>query len=168
MNDYNKSDEKGFNPENGNQAENQSSYSSGQSDAGGYQYETTTSAPHGEKFGEQKSTNLIQTPVPNANAVLVLGIISIVTCCCYGVPGTICGVIALILYGGANKAYWSNPEQYTQVSYKNLNAGKITAIIGLSLSALVLIWFILVLAFNLDAGFENLEDLEELIEEFNY
>ena len=39
-----------------------------------------------------------QQSLPNATAVLVLGILSLLTCICYGLPGIICGIIALILY----------------------------------------------------------------------
>ena len=42
-------------------------------------------------------------PLPNATAVLVLGIISIVGCFCYGIVGLICGIIALILASKAKK-----------------------------------------------------------------
>ena len=39
-----------------------------------------------------------QQKLPNATAVLVLGILSIVTCCCYGIPGIVAGIIGLVLY----------------------------------------------------------------------
>ena len=35
--------------------------------------------------------------LPNATAVLVLGILSIVTCWLYGIPGIIMGIIAIVL-----------------------------------------------------------------------
>jgi hypothetical protein len=38
-----------------------------------------------------------QQKLPNATAVLILGIVSIVGCCCYGLPGLIAGIIALVL-----------------------------------------------------------------------
>ena len=38
--------------------------------------------------------------LPNGTAVLVLGILSIVTCCCYGFIGLTFGIIAVVL---ANK-----------------------------------------------------------------
>ena len=47
---------------------------------------------------EQSNFNeLTNQKLPNATAVLVLGILSIVTCCCYGVVGLILGIIALVL-----------------------------------------------------------------------
>ena len=48
-------------------------------------------------------------PVPNSNAVLVLGIISIATFWCYGIVGIVTGIIALALSGKANAAYQQNP-----------------------------------------------------------
>ena len=43
--------------------------------------------------------NQPQRPLPNATAVLVLGIIAIVGCFCDGIPGLVCGIIALVLAG---------------------------------------------------------------------
>ena len=87
--------------------------------------------------------------LPNAVAILVLGIVSIVTCWCYGIIGIITAVIALVLSKKDLELYNENPDAFTQSSYKNLNAGKITAIIGLSLSALyvifIVIYFVIIL-----------------------
>jgi hypothetical protein len=88
-----------------------------------------------------------QKPLPNATGVLVMGIISIATCWCYGVPGITLGIISLILGGKGKRLYKANPSQYTVNSYSNLKAGNICAIIGLSLSALFLIYIIVVLLF---------------------
>lgn len=84
--------------------------------------------------------------LPNATAVLVLGIVSIVGCLCYGVVGTICGVIALILANKDMALYRAQPLRYTPSSYANLKAGRICAIIGLSLSALFLLAVIFFIA----------------------
>lgn len=97
----------------------------------------------------QPSSEIFNNPkqeLPNATAVLVLGIISIVGCFCYGIVGTICGIIALVMAGKAKALYQSNPDLYTPSSFKNMNAGRICAIVGLSLSALyiiaIIIWLI--------------------------
>ncbi|MFT5860851.1 MAG: hypothetical protein ACI865_002967 [Flavobacteriaceae bacterium] len=79
-----------------------------------------------------------QVPIPNAVGVLVLGIISIVGCILYGVPGLICGIISLSLHRKVKEIYLSNPAKY-ESSYKNAKAGQICAIIGTSLSALYLL-----------------------------
>ena len=86
------------------------------------------------------NTVINQEALPNSTAILVLGIASIVTCCCYGLPGIICGIICLIMMKKANDLYKSNPEKYTESSIKNLNAGKICGIIGLILSILYFIY----------------------------
>ena len=85
--------------------------------------------------------------LPNATASLVLGIISIPTCFCYGIIGMACGVIAIILGSKAVKLYKSNPGIYNPSSYNNANAGKICGIIGTILSALFLVYIVVVLLF---------------------
>jgi M penetrans paralogue family 26 len=77
--------------------------------------------------------------LPNSSAVLVMGILSLVSCWCYGFFGLIFGIISLVLAQKSLKLYNENPELYTISSYKNLNAGKICAIIGLSISGLVIL-----------------------------
>ncbi|MFD1552009.1 DUF4190 domain-containing protein [Putridiphycobacter roseus] len=84
--------------------------------------------------------------LPNATAVLVLGILSIVTCIAYGVVGLILGIIALVLSKKDKEMYLTNPTAY-EVSYKNSKAGKVCAIIGVSLSALFFIYLIGVILF---------------------
>lgn len=86
-----------------------------------------------------------QRVLPNASAVLALGIISIVGCCCYGLPGLVCAIVALILYAQDAKLYVANPELYTASSYSNLKAGRICAIIGLIPSILLVLFMIFIL-----------------------
>lgn len=93
--------------------------------------------------------------LPNSTAVLVLGIISIVACFCYGIIGIILAIIALVLASKANTLYQQNPGMYTEASFKNLKAGKICAIIGLCLSALYFI-FIIVYIVILGAVFSSM------------
>ncbi|MFN7912552.1 MAG: CCC motif membrane protein [Bacteroidota bacterium] len=83
-----------------------------------------------------------QMPLPNSTAVLVLGILSIVTCFCYGIIGIILGIIALILASKATTLYKENPNAYLLASYNNMKGGKICAIIGLCLSGLYIIFII--------------------------
>ena len=75
-----------------------------------------------------------QQKLPNATAVLVLGILSLVGCLCYGLPGMILGLIGLILANKDEKLYRQNPTMYSD--YGNLKAGKILSIIGLVLGLL--------------------------------
>ncbi|MEI8136320.1 MAG: CCC motif membrane protein [Bacteroidota bacterium] len=69
----------------------------------------------------------------NSVGVLVLGILSICFCWCYGIVSLVTAIIALVLASGAEKEYQANPGKYSMASYKNLKAGKICAIIGLAL-----------------------------------
>ena len=85
-------------------------------------------------------------PTPNAIGALVLGILSIVFFWCYGVLSLILGIVGLVLASQGEKAYNANPSLYTLASYKNLKAGKICSIIGLSLAALWIICLVVIFA----------------------
>jgi hypothetical protein len=93
----------------------------------------------GQPFGQQQ--------LPNATGVLVLGIISIVGCFCYGIVGIITGIISLVLSAKAIKMYNDNPALYTEASFKNMKAGRICAIIGTCLSSVylivVIVWIVI-------------------------
>lgn len=81
--------------------------------------------------------------VPNSVGVLVLGILSIVFCWCYGIVSIILGIIAIVLANQGEKIYQQNPAAYAQASYKNMKAGKICAIIGMSLSGLYILFLVI-------------------------
>lgn len=89
---------------------------------------------------------VIVQPLPNSTAVLVLGILSIALCWCYGVIGLTLGIIALVLSNKATKVYNENKSAYTESSYKNMKAGKICAIIGTSISGLYILIVIVYLS----------------------
>lgn len=88
--------------------------------------------------------------LPNATAVLVLGIVSIVGCIFYGVPGIVCGIIAIVLHKKDRQIYLTNPTAY-EASFKNSKAGFICGIVGLSLSILFVLILIVYLVFILSA-----------------
>lgn len=94
--------------------------------------------------------------LPNSTLILVFGIISIVTCCCYGVIGLIFGIIAIVLANKATKLYAANPELYT--GYSNVNTGKILAIIGVILNGIYLAWSIYALSVY---GFEGIQEMQD-------
>ena len=104
-----------------------------------------------QQFNQQFGQQFGQQVLPNSTAVLVLGIISIVGCSCYGIVGLILGIIALVLAGNATRLYNANPEMYSLASYKNMKAGRICAIIGLSMAILAIIFVIicLILGFSM-------------------
>ena len=94
--------------------------------------------------------------LPNATLILVFGILSIVTCCCYGVIGLPLGIIALVLANKATAVYATNPELYT--GFQNVKTGKILAIIGVILNGIYLIYAIWLFA---TVGFDGLQDIQD-------
>jgi hypothetical protein len=96
--------------------------------------------------------------LPNAIAVLILGILSIPGCCFYGV-GLIFGIVALVLAKKDTVLYNSDPSLYD--GYNNVKTGKILAIIGIILSAIYIIMLISLIA---TFGFAALQD-QELMQE---
>jgi hypothetical protein len=105
-----------------------------------------------------------QVPLPNGTAALVLGIISIPACICYGIPGLICGIIALVLSSKDMKLYHANPAAYTPGSLSNLKAGRVCAIVGLCLSVLFVIYVIVFIA---SVGFAALSDPQHFMQRWN-
>ncbi len=101
----------------------------------------------------------MQQPLPNGTAVLVLGILSIVTCILYGIIGIILGIIALSLASKDQKLYEANPQMYTPSSFNNLKAGKICGIIGLILSVLMILYVVFILLFAFSAASPDIWDL---------
>lgn len=105
-----------------------------------------------------------QQKLPNATAVLVLGIVSIVGCCCYGLLGLIAGIIALVLYNKDNALYQQNPTLYSD--YNNLKTGRILSIIGIALSTLYILTIIIsgfVLGWD---ALTNQELMQERLQDF--
>jgi hypothetical protein len=111
----------------------------------------------------EKNWNEPQIDLPNATLILVLGIISIVGCCCsYGLLGIVCGIIALVLAKTQLTAYVDDPQRYTEKSYKNIHAGRICAWVGLIPSILYLLFMIFLVV---SLGFAALTD-PDLIREY--
>jgi len=96
--------------------------------------------------------------LPNSTLILVFGILSIVTCCCYGVLGLIFGVIAIVMAKKATALYLENPEIYS--GFQNVKTGKILSIIGIVLSAITLLVNIY---FLVSVGQEGILEMQEEI-----
>ncbi|GAB5563984.1 MAG: hypothetical protein Wins2KO_10470 [Winogradskyella sp.] len=97
--------------------------------------------------------------LPNSTLILIFGILSIVTCCCYGIVGIILGVIAIVLAGKATAVYKENPELYSD--YNNVKIGRILSYVGITLSViylLITVWMISTF------GWEAMQD-QELMQE---
>jgi predicted PurR-regulated permease PerM len=99
--------------------------------------------------------------LPNSTAIIVLGILSILTCCCVdGVIGIILGVVAIMLAKKDTKLYNENPELYD--GYSNVNLGRTLAILGIVLSAIFLLFAIYLYVF---VGEEALQDMLKNLQE---
>ncbi|WP_420602373.1 CCC motif membrane protein [Flagellimonas sp.] len=87
-----------------------------------------------------------QQPLPGASTVLTMGIISVVgTIFCCGPFGIIFSIIALVKAKTANQLYLETPENYSD--YSSVKTGKILAYVGLALSLVYLLFFILYFGF---------------------
>jgi hypothetical protein len=105
---------------------------------GAQQGSYSTDQPYGQGSAPQF---LMQQDLPNASIILVLGILSIVFCLCWGFIGLICGIIALLLANKELKKYEQSPHSFSIRSYNNAKAGKTCAIIGIVLSIIAVIVF---------------------------
>src|SRR6476661_8365127 len=82
-----------------------------------------------------------KTMLPNATAVLVLGICSIVFSCLF--VGLIMGIVGLVLASRGRNLYRASPELYE--GYGQLNAGWIMCLIGTVLGGLYVLYFFIVI-----------------------
>jgi hypothetical protein len=98
-----------------------------------------------------------QQKLPNSTLILVLGILSIPFCCCYGIGGIVLAIIALVMAKKATALYMEAPEQYS--GFKNVKTGKILAYIGLALSLIMLIIMIVLPE-------EQLLDFQQQLEQY--
>ena len=96
-----------------------------------------------------------QKKLPNATLILVFGILSILTCCCYGIVGLILGIIAIVMAKKATAIYLENPDVYTD--FKNVKTGKTLAYVGIILSLIYIVFVVIIIAVF---GFESLQDQE--------
>jgi beta-lactamase regulating signal transducer with metallopeptidase domain len=103
--------------------------------------------------------------LPNATAVLILGISSIVTCCCYGILSVIIGIIGLVLANKDAQIYAENPTAYS--NYNNLKTGKILCIIGIILGVLSIAYFIFIFSYFGMEALQNPELMQERIRELS-
>lgn len=100
-----------------------------------------------------------QQKLPNTTLILVFGILSIVTCCCYGIIGLILGIVAIVLAKKSIAIYNAAPESYSGI--QNIKTGRILAIIGVSLSVLYLLFVVWLVA---TFGWDTMQDQDLLRE----
>jgi uncharacterized membrane protein required for colicin V production len=96
----------------------------------------------------QPLINSGQIPLPNSTLILILGIGSIVGCCCAGIIGLISGGVAVFLGLKEKKLYQQQPEKYTRQSYNNMNAGLICAAVGLVFSLMYIGYLVISFIFR--------------------
>ena len=96
----------------------------------------------------------MKNKLPGSTIVLILGILSLTSFWCYGIVGLILGIIALTKLSKINKEYNCNIDKYSIKSYRNFKTGKTCAIIGISLSTIMLIAFI---AMILSGGLKSIK-----------
>lgn len=90
--------------------------------------------------------------LPNAVAVLVMGILSILASVYMVGVGIVLGIVALVLAAKGRKVWRQNPEAYSGIGM--LNAGFVCAIIGTVIGSLLfLVGFFLGIVALLTAGF---------------
>lgn len=89
-------------------------------------------------YQNQQETNfVVQQNLPNSTPVLIMGILSIIGCCCYSV-GLIFGIIGIVLANKDMKLYNANPTLFKNAG--TLNTGKILCIIGIVMCSLSILF----------------------------
>jgi hypothetical protein len=93
--------------------------------------------------------NTIPQNLPNANLILVLGILSILLCWWHfvSIAGIVLGFIALVMANREKKLYYSDQARYTTSSFNNVRTGRTLAVIGLTISVIVFA-FVMLLIFG--------------------
>jgi hypothetical protein len=84
--------------------------------------------------------------LPNSGATLALGIFSIFSCFCFAIPGLVLGIVALVISNQSVELYKRNPSLYS--GYNEIQAGRITAIIGICLSGLHFLFYLMILGIS--------------------
>lgn len=92
--------------------------------------------------------HFVRRPVPNATAVLVLGICSVVLGCF--LIGLVLGIIGLVLAKKSRALYREHPDRYDD--FGSLQAGFVLSIIGVCIGGLALIYYIFVFALAMSNG----------------
>lgn len=95
-------------------------------------------ASWGNSYIPSKNTEKL----PNVTTALVLAILSIFLCCCYGLPGLIASIVALYLANNALKLNRLNPETYNLKDVSNAGVARIIAIIGIAWSSIGTVYYI--------------------------
>ncbi len=98
----------------------------------------------------EQSNPYFKPDAPNAMAILILGIVSLVlifilSCLGIGFLGFITSIVGFILAISAQKEIAANPDRYSEKSIKNIKVGKILNLIGLIIGIISIVLGILIL-----------------------
>lgn len=103
--------------------------------------------------------------LPNATTVLILGLLSIMTC--WLLVGLIFAVVAIYISKNDLLLYNENPKRY--VNYQTLLIGRVVTGIGIFINIfylLIVIYFYTIIGFeNLDSFNKNIEAKKEYLEQ---
>jgi len=124
-----------------------------------YEYDSIDDLP---PVLHQQTPHVSPTWLPRSIACVFIGGHSIIAAIhpVTAIGGVVCAIVALRKYSLDKPLYKSNPHAYAR-SYKYLRAGKTTAIIGLSISALwlsILILGIFSAAVNTNSRYDRYDD----------
>lgn len=97
--------------------------------------------------------------LPNAVAVLILGICSILFGCFF--VGIVCGIIGIAMSSKGKSMYQEKPNAYD--NYGILNAGRVLSIIGTVLGAVYVVYYVIAVSIIGAAGFSYFNFLEDLM-----
>lgn len=101
----------------------------------------------------------VQQKLPNATPVIILGILSIITCCCYGVVSILLGGIGIYLAKKDTALYNANPSGYS--NFNNIKTGRMLCIIGIVLGVLYLAMMAVMISYFGWDAMQNPELMQE-------
>jgi len=103
-------------------------------------------SPSGTVHTHDPILQQIPNNLPNSTTILVLGILSIAFCWWHVISfvGIVLGVVTLVLSRKALVLYSTHPKRFSVSSLNNVKAGRICAIIGLTISLIVFLFVILI------------------------
>lgn len=96
-----------------------------------------------DNLGAGNHSNAPQQAAPNAVAVMVLGILSILGLFCYGVIGLILAIIALALAVEPTRKNRLEPGRFTESSMSQVKAGKICSWITIGILGVFVLIFLM-------------------------
>ena len=105
------------------------------------------SSDHKRDVHSEQWDSIAPKNLPNANLILILGILSIFLCWLHLVSflGIVLGVAALYMSKKETSLFYSAPGRYTASSLNNVRAGRICAMIGLAISVVVFAFVMLMI-----------------------